>query len=129
MKKFVSSALKTALYLVELSDQASDGLRGRVSEQLDDVKDRVQDTYRTVSRRTNRAAHALLGDETHVVRNAMVFAGGMGAGLALGVIFAPARGEETRQAIVERVEKVGAKARRRFSSAERRRVAEPADRG
>jgi gas vesicle protein len=42
----------------------------------------------------------------------MMFAGGVGAGLALGVIFAPASGEETRRAIVERFQEVGSKAHR-----------------
>lgn len=112
MKNLITSALKTALYLMELSDQASDNLRDRVSDRVDDVRSRAEDTYGVVSDRVSRAARVLRGDNANLARSAMMFAGGVGAGLALGVIFAPASGEETRRAIVERFQEVGSKAHR-----------------
>lgn len=111
-RNWVSSALKTALYLLEVTDQASDNVRGRVSDRFDDVRGRAGDAYDTVADRVSNAARALRGDDGGVARNIMMFAGGLGAGLALGVIFAPASGEETRRAIAERFEDIGSKTRR-----------------
>lgn len=119
MKKLVTSALKTALYLLELSDQASADIRDRVSERYDDVKDQAQRTYGAVSDRMEGAARALRGEENRAIRNALVFAGGVGAGVALGVIFAPASGKDTRQAIADRFEGVGERVKDRFSSSRR----------
>ena len=111
-----TSALKTALYLMEVTDQASDNVRDRVSDRfgdvrsrVDDVRSRAGDTYDTVSERVSKAARALRGQNGNVARSAMMFAGGLGAGLALGVIFAPASGEETRRAIAERFDDMSAR--------------------
>jgi gas vesicle protein len=111
-KNWVTSALKTALYLMEVTDQASDHVRDRVSNRFDDVRGKAGDTYDTLSERVSNAARALRGDNGNTARNAMLFAGGLGAGLALGVIFAPASGEETRRAIAERFEDLGTRAGR-----------------
>jgi gas vesicle protein len=111
-RNWISSALKTALYLMEVTDQASDNVRDRVSDRFGDVRSRAGDTYDTVSERVSSAARALRGENGGVARSAMMFAGGLGAGLALGVIFAPASGEETRRAIVERIEDLGTRAER-----------------
>ncbi len=115
MKKFMRSALRTALYLMDLSEQASANVRERVSDQLDDVKAEARRTYAAAADRVGETARALRG-ENHVVRNSLVFAGGVGAGLALGVMFAPARGEETRQAIAQRFGDLGSRVRDQVAS-------------
>jgi hypothetical protein len=111
-RNWITSALRTALYLMDVTDQASDNVRDRVSNRFDDARSRAGDTYDTVSERVGNAARALRGDNGNAARNAMLFAGGLGAGLALGVIFAPASGEETRRAIAERFEDLGTRAQR-----------------
>lgn len=118
-KNWITSALKTALYVMEVTDQASDNIRDRVSDRfgdvrsrVDDVRSRAGDAYDTVAGRVSNAARALRGDNGNFARNAMMFAGGLGAGLALGVIFAPASGEETRRAIADRFEDIGSRAER-----------------
>ena len=110
-KNWVTSALRTALYLLEATDQASDNVRDRVANRFDDVRSRAEDTFDTVSERVSNAARALRGENGNASRNAMMFAGGLGAGLALAVIFAPASGEETRRAIAERFEHLGSRTR------------------
>jgi gas vesicle protein len=110
-RNWVTSALKTALYLLDATDHASDNVRDRVSNRFDDVRSRAEDTFDTVSERVSNAARALRGENGNAARNAMMFAGGLGAGLALGVIFAPARGEETRRAIAESLENIGSRTR------------------
>lgn len=114
MNKLVRSALKTALYMMELSDQASSDIRDRVSDQVDDVRDRAQRTYGVVSERVGNAARALRGENNGMARNAVLFASGVGAGLALGVIFAPASGQDTRNAIAQHFEDASAKMRDRI---------------
>src|ERR1700740_1302506 len=108
-RNWVNSALKTALYLMEVSDRTSNNVRDRVSDRMDDVRSRAGDAYDTVSDRVSNAARALRGENGSFARNAMMFAGGLGAGLALGVIFAPASGEETRRAIADRFEDIGSR--------------------
>jgi gas vesicle protein len=111
MKKVINSALKTALYLLELSDQASDNVRDRVADRFQDVKGQARDSYGVVSERVNNAARALRGDDGNAARSVLMFVGGVSAGVALGLIFAPASGEETRRAIAQRFEDLGSKAR------------------
>ena len=111
-KNWISSALKTALYLMEVTDNASGNVRDRVSDRMDDVRSRAEDAYDTVSDRVSHAARALRGDNSSAGRSFMMFAGGLGAGLALGLIFAPASGEETRRAIAERFEDISSRTER-----------------
>ena len=110
-RNWVTSALRTALYLMEATDQASDHVRNRVANRFDDVRNKAEDTFDTVSERIGNAARALRGDNGSASHNALMFAGGLGAGLALAVIFAPASGEETRRAIAERFEHIGSRMR------------------
>ena len=43
MKKIINSALKTALYLLELSDQASENVRERVADRYSDARDQARE--------------------------------------------------------------------------------------
>jgi gas vesicle protein len=108
-KNWITSALKTALYVMEVTDHASGNVRDRVSDRMDDVRSRAENAYDTMSDRVGNAARALRGQNTSFARSAMMFAGGVGAGLALGLILAPASGEETRRAIAERFEDIGSR--------------------
>lgn len=111
MKKFVNSALKTALYLLELSDQASDKARDRIADRYEGVRDQARDSYGVMADRVNNATRALRGEDNSAARSVLMFVGGVSAGVALGLIFAPASGEETRRAIAQRFEDLGAKVR------------------
>src|SRR5712692_6322613 len=64
---------------------------------------------------SDRAGRAIRGQEDHTVRNAISFAAGMGLGIGVGMLFAPASGEETRSSIAEKVQDVGDRVRERFS--------------
>ncbi|PYX85679.1 MAG: hypothetical protein DMG70_02795 [Acidobacteria bacterium] len=55
------------------------------------------------------------GQEDHTVRNAISFAAGIGLGIGVGMLFAPASGEETRSSIAEKVQDVGERVRERCS--------------
>ena len=62
----------------------------------------------------DRTRQAILGSEDHTVRNAVSLAAGIGLGIALGMLFAPASGEEIRRSIVEKAQDARAKVRGRF---------------
>jgi len=51
----------------------------------------------------------------HTVRDAMSFVAGVGLGLGMGLLFAPASGRETRDLISEKVQEAGSKVRESFS--------------
>ena len=64
---------------------------------------------------SDRVGRAIRGQEDHTVRNAISFAAGIGLGIGVGMLFAPASGEETRSSIAEKVQDVGERVRERFS--------------
>ena len=103
LNKFVKVALKTGLYLLEQSDKATAEMRERVSNQIEDVIDSTREA---------------ISPEDHTLRNALSLAAGVGVGVAVGMLFAPAKGEELRSSIAGTVQDAGAKFRQRFSSEE-----------
>ncbi len=100
LNKFLKTALKTGLYFLEQSDKATAPIRKRVKDQVEGLTDRTR--------------QAILGPEDHTVRNAVSLAAGIGLGVALGMIFAPASGEETRRFLAEKAQDARAKVRGRF---------------
>ena len=84
LTKFVKVALKTGLYLLEQSDKATAEMRERVSNQVEDVIDRTREA---------------ISPEGHMLRNVLSLAAGVGVGVAIGMLFAPAKGEELRNSI------------------------------
>ena len=111
MKKLINSALKTALYLLEMTDEASANARDRIADRYSDARDQARDSYGVMADRVNNATRALRGEDNRGVRSFLMFAGGVSAGVALGLMFAPASGDETRRAIAERFEGIGSKMR------------------
>jgi gas vesicle protein len=51
----------------------------------------------------------------HTMRDAVSFIAGVGLGVGIGMLFAPASGQETRELISEKVQEVGTRVRDRFS--------------
>jgi hypothetical protein len=98
MSKFLKSALKTALYLID---------------QFPDEVDRVSNR---VSSMTERGRKAIYGEEDHTLRSLLSFAAGVGLGVGAGLLFAPASGEELRDSVLEKVHAIGDKVRDRVSS-------------
>ena len=96
-KPLLSVLLGTGLYLLE-------SMRERLPDNLDDIKDRVRDTYDTASDRVGRATAALRGEEdSHVLGKVGALLVGVGVGVGIGVLIAPASGEETRAEIADKV--------------------------
>ena len=100
LNKVLRTALKTGLYFLEQSDKATAPNRKQVKDQVEGLPDRTR--------------QAIVGPEDHTVRNAVSLAAGIGLGIALGMLFAPASGEEIRRSIVEKAQDARAKVRGRF---------------
>ena len=100
LNKLLGTALKAGLYFLERSDKATAPIREKAKDQVEGLTDRTR--------------QSILGPEDHTVRNAVSLAAGIGLGIALGMLFAPASGEEIRRSIVEKAQDARAKVRGRF---------------
>ena len=99
--------LDTGLHLL-------DSLRERLPDNVDDIKDRVRDTYDTASHRVSRATDALRGEEdSQILGKVGALLIGVGIGVGIGVLIAPSSGEETRADITDKVSDFGDKVRQR----------------
>jgi hypothetical protein len=79
----------------ELSDQARD--------RYGDLRDRAKDAYGTVTDRVARATDIIRGEDRHMLGSTAALLLGVGVGVCVGLLFAPARGDETRTNIKEKV--------------------------
>ena len=116
MNKFLKVLLGTGLYLLDQSDHATKGTRGRVANRVDDLRDLAQEKYEAAADRVSRVSNAVRGssdDET--IAHALRFVAGLGIGVGVGLLFAPASGSDTRTMLSERAQDLGDHVRRRFS--------------
>ena len=116
MNKIFKTLLGVGLFLLDQSDSATKGVRDRASGSLGDLRDTAQETYAAAAERMARASKAIRGEDSDVLRNALVFTAGVGGGVGVGLLFAPAPGDETRTVIADKVHEVGDQVRRRFST-------------
>jgi len=115
MNKFLKLLLGTSLYLLEQSDSSTKKVQDRAADRLSDLRDVAQEKFETASDRVARATKAIRGEDSHVLSNTLRFLAGVGVGLGVGLILAPASGEETRSVIAGRVHEMSDKVRRQFS--------------
>ena len=108
-KALFNALLGAGLYLL-------DPVRDRLAERIEDFSDRAQDTYETATDRMDRASRAIRGDDSHFMSTATALLIGLGLGVSVGLLFAPAAGEETRSNLADKVQDFGDKIRNRFSS-------------
>jgi hypothetical protein len=81
---------------------------------MDDVRDRVRDTYGTASDRVGRATSALRGEEdSHIWGTVGALLVGVGIGVGIGILIAPASGDETRAGLTDKVSEFSDKVRER----------------
>jgi gas vesicle protein len=118
MNKFLKLLLGTSLYLLEQSDSATKNVRDRAVDHISELRDVAQEKLETASNRVARASRAIRGEDNYVLSNTLRFLAGVGVGLGVGLILAPASGEETRNVIAGRVHEMSDKVRRQFSAEE-----------
>ena len=114
MKKILKTALGTSLFLLNQSDRATKSMRERVSDQVDDLRDFAHDTYEATADRVERASKALRQEDNHVMWDMLRLVVGLGIGAGVGLLIAPANGEETRTKLAEKAQEVGGHLRQRL---------------
>jgi hypothetical protein len=105
----LKSVLKTAVYLLEESGDTANDVRDRVAQGVDRASDRLSDLR-------DRGRDFYTG-ENRALRSALMFGAGIAVGVGAGLLLAPASGEETRDAIGDKVEEFRGQVRDRFSPA------------
>jgi|SRR5579863_38436 hypothetical protein len=78
----------------------------RVTDKLDDFADQASRGYGAAADRVERLYRSARGEDHRVLAGAASFLIGMGIGAGAGVLFAPASGKQTRDAIAEKVERL-----------------------
>jgi hypothetical protein len=111
-KALTNVLLGAGAYLLE-------SLRERVSDNVEDFRDRARETYGVAASRTSRAAAALRGEDSNIWGSTAALLVGLGVGVGIGVLIAPASGEETRRNIADKVTDFGEKVRQRAEEVER----------
>jgi hypothetical protein len=96
MNKLLKSLLQTGLYFLEQPDRAVEAARKRVKEDIDEVAERFR-------------------GQDHTLRYVLTFAAGIGVGLGVGMLTAPASGEDSRSALAGKVREVGDRVKKRVS--------------
>ena len=115
MKKLLKTLLGTSLYLLEQSDGAQNG-RDRAARKIDDLRDVVQHKYEDAADRVARASRAIRGQDNQPLGNALRLAAGIGVGVGLGLLFAPASGRQTRDAVAVSIQNFGSRVRKQVFS-------------
>lgn len=105
-KQWARLAMKTGLLLTDMKlwSALSDQLKDRAGDLRDVFRDRYEDT----ADRIQDAGGALRG-ESNWVSPVASFVGGVGVGIAVGMLFAPSSGEEIRAAIRDKARDVGSR--------------------
>jgi gas vesicle protein len=108
LNKLLKSVLKTAVYVLDQTEDVADDMRSRLSDAVDRASDRVSDL--------RDRAQDMYSGEDHTLRNVLTFAAGVGVGIGAAILFAPASGEEIRGQIGDKVHDIRDRVRDRFSS-------------
>jgi len=92
-----------------------DSFRDRVSDRVESVSDRAKDVYEDTSGRVRKASRAMTGEDHSALGSVAALLAGVGVGVALGILFAPAPGEQVRRNIAETARDFGGRIRSRVS--------------
>jgi hypothetical protein len=106
--------------LVLTAPEGREKVRDGLSDRFDDISERASKGYDEVVDRLDRASRAIRGEGGSGAANVLGFLAGIGVGVGLGVLFAPASGEETRAGLKDKVQDVQMRARNAVSSELRR---------
>lgn len=100
--------LGTGLDLLDL-------VRDRAADHAEAISDTAKDVYDTARGRVRKASRVITGDDRSGLSSAAALVLGVGVGVALGILFAPASGEQVRQNIADRFQEFGGRVRSRVS--------------
>ena len=83
--------LGTGLYL----------LRDQLADRIESASDKAKDAYDTASGRLRRASRAMTGEDRSGLGSTAALLVGVGVGVTLGILFAPASGEQIQRNIAD----------------------------
>jgi hypothetical protein len=98
----------TGLYLL-------DPARDRLADQIDSLSDRAKDVLDSASGRVRKVSRAITVEDRSGIGSTAALFLGVGVGVALGILFAPASGEQIRRNIADTFQKFGGRIRTRVS--------------
>jgi YtxH-like protein len=111
-EKLLNLLVGAGLYLL-------DPVRDRLGDQIDSVSERAKDVYDTASGRVRKVSRRITGEDHSGLSSAAALLAGLGVGVALGILFAPASGEQVRRNIAESAREFGGRIRSRVSGESR----------
>src|ERR1700732_1139783 len=80
-----------------------DSWRNRMGGTVEDLRSRAQDTYETAADRVSRATDVIRGEDgSNFLGTAGAAVLGLGGGVGIGLLLAPASGEETRSNLADK---------------------------
>jgi hypothetical protein len=92
-----------------------DPARDRLGDKFDSVSEKAKDVYDEASGRVRKASRALTGEDRSGISSTAALFLGVGLGVALGILFAPASGEQVRRNIADSAREFGGRIRRGVS--------------
>ncbi len=93
-----------------------DLVRDRAADHAESLSDTAKDVYDTARGRVRKASRAITGDNRHSgLGSAAALLSGVAVGVALGILFAPAPGEQVRRNIADTAREFGDRIRSRVS--------------
>jgi YtxH-like protein len=95
----------------------------RVTDKLEDVTEQASRGYEAAADRVERLYKAARGEDHRALAGATSFLIGVGVGVGAGILFAPASGRQTRDAIAEKVERFRGDVRESMRHGEERKTA------
>jgi len=101
--------LGTGLYL----------LRDQLADHIESVSDRAKDAYDEASGRVRRASRAITGEDRSGLGSTAALFVGVGVGVALGMLIAPAPGKQVRRNVADKVQEFGGRIRSRVGGESR----------
>jgi hypothetical protein len=104
-KQWARLAMKFGLLLTDMKLWSA--LNDQLKERAGDVRDIFKDRYEETTDRIQDAGSALRGESNGWVSPVASFVGGVGVGVALGMLLAPVSGEQARAVIRDRARDVG----------------------
>ena len=96
-----------------------DLVRNRAADHAESLTDTAKDVYDTARGRVRKASRAITGEDRSGLSSAAALVLGVGVGIALGILFAPASGEQIRRNIADKAQEFGGRIRSRVSSGSR----------
>jgi YtxH-like protein len=101
--------------LLDTGFSVLDAFRDRVTDQAESVADRAKDAYDSATGHGRKISRSITGEDHSGLGSAAALLAGFGVGVALGILFAPASGQEIRRNIGDKIQEFGGRISSRAS--------------